>query len=91
MKLFADLVSHQGEVKQVRAMLAAYRKHMEENPKSLLCRIYGCFSFKNSLGYFLHAVLMDCLVGLPANVSGLECVTPQVFDMKSELLGLQEP
>jgi len=75
------------EVKQVRAMLAEYRKHLEENPSSLLCRVYGCFSFKNSLGYFLHAVLMDCLVGLPASIAdiaGFDCLTPSIFDMKSE-------
>ena len=75
------------EVKQVRAMLAAYRKHLEEYPDSLLCRIYGCFSFKNSLGYFLHAVLMDCLVGLPASIAGFDYLTPRIFDIKSEFLG----
>ena len=57
------------EVKQLRAMLGPYRKHLEQNANSMLCRIYGCFSFKNSLGYFLHAVLMDCLTGLPASIS----------------------
>lgn len=72
------------EVKQVRAMLADYRKHLEERPESLLCRIYGCFSFRNSLGYFLHAVLMDCLVGLPASLTDFDYMTPKVFDIKSE-------
>ncbi|CAJ1407656.1 unnamed protein product [Effrenium voratum] len=71
------------EVRQVRQMLPEWRKHLEENPKSLLCRIYGCFSFRNSLGYYLYAVLMDCLTGLP------DCVTEdlgpaRVFDIKSE-------
>jgi len=78
------------EVKQVRAMLACYRKHLEEHPDSLLCRIYGCFSFKNSLGYFLHAVLMDCLVGLPASIGGFDYLTPRIFDIKSEFLGSWE-
>ena len=57
------------EVKQLRAMLGPYRKHLEQHPGSLLCPIYGCFSFRNSLGYFLHAVLMDCLTGVPSVVS----------------------
>ena len=75
------------EVKQVRSMLAEYRKHLEEHPESIICRIYGCFSFRNSLGYFLHAVLMDCLVGLPKSLGDFDYITPKVFDIKSELLG----
>ena len=75
------------------AWLSHQGKHLEENPSSLLCRVYGCFSFKNSLGYFLHAVLMDCLVGLPASIAdiaGFDCLTPSIFDMKSEWLGFND-
>merc|ERR1712203_1207705 len=45
------------EVRQLREMLPAYRRHMELYPKSLLCHIYGCFTYRNSLGSRLHAVL----------------------------------
>jgi len=76
------------EVRQLRAMLGSYRKHLEQHPNSKLCRVYGCFSFKNSLGYFLHAVLMDCLTGLPEALDGhpsLQHVEePSIFDIKSE-------
>ena len=54
--------------------------------ESMLCRIYGCFSFKNSLGYQLHAVLMDCLTGLPRSLQ-CEQFAARIFDVKSETLG----
>mmetsp|Transcript_95516 Transcript_95516/g.116983 ORF Transcript_95516/g.116983 Transcript_95516/m.116983 type:complete len:197 (+) Transcript_95516:3-593(+) len=57
---------------------------MEDHPDSFLCRVYGCFSFKNCAGYYLHAVLMDCLVGLPASITEYDYLTPLIFDIKSE-------
>lgn len=78
------------EVKQLRTMLGPYRKHLEQQPNSMLCRVYGCFSFKNSLGYFLHAVLMNCLTGMPASLAEHhlpavdEVGEPSIFDIKSE-------
>eukprot|EP00929_Paragymnodinium_shiwhaense_P027553 TRINITY_DN1614_c0_g1_i2.p1 TRINITY_DN1614_c0_g1~~TRINITY_DN1614_c0_g1_i2.p1 ORF type:complete len:941 (+),score=172.23 TRINITY_DN1614_c0_g1_i2:130-2952(+) len=65
------------ELRQLRQMLPAYWKHMETNPGSMLCRIYGCYTLENTLGSKLHAVLMDCLAP-PALARDF-----QIFDMKS--------
>uniref|UniRef100_A0A7S4SQ80 PIPK domain-containing protein n=1 Tax=Alexandrium monilatum TaxID=311494 RepID=A0A7S4SQ80_9DINO len=72
------------DCRNLQLMLPAYRHHFQQHPDSLLCKVYGCYSLRNSLGSRLYVVLMECLRASP---TGLECsgtLQSQTFDMKSE-------